>query len=136
LLSGRVPVVPKTERRVEGGKHEMDWVRACKEPAETRVKTKSDFSEAGPFNEMVVMGVLAVRLQGLNKELEWNGEKMEFTNIADADKVRLTISDNFTIIDGDPKFDRPNISLDAKAFAAEMIKHTYRKGFTLPEMPA
>jgi len=25
---------------------------------------------------MVVMGVLAVRLQGLNKELEWNGEKM------------------------------------------------------------
>ena len=60
--------VPKTERRIanamEGG-HEMDWVRACKESPESRVKTKSDFSEAGPFNEMVVMGVLAVRLQGL-----------------------------------------------------------------------
>jgi hypothetical protein len=114
----------------------MDWVRACKETPESRVITKSDFKEAGPFNEMVVMGVLAVRLQGLNKELEWNGEKMEFTNISDSDKVRLTISDNFTIIDGDPKFDRPNISLDAKAFAAEMVKHTYRKGFTLPDMPA
>jgi hypothetical protein len=136
LLSGRVPVVPQTERRVEGGNHEMDWVRACKESPESRVPSKSDFSEAGPFNEMVVMGVLAVRLQGLNKELEWNGEKMEFTNIDDTDKVRLTISDNFTIIDGDPKFDRPNITMNAKEFAAEMVKHTYRKGWTLPEMPA
>jgi hypothetical protein len=136
LLSGRVPVAPKTERRVEGNKHELDWVRACKESPESRVPSKSDFSEAGPFNEMVVMGVLAVRLQGLNKELEWNGEKMEFTNIGDNDAVRLTISDNFTIIDGDPKFDRPNKQLNAKQFASEMVKHTYRKGFTLPDMPA
>jgi predicted dehydrogenase len=139
LLSGRKPVVPKTERRVDKamqGGHEMDWVRACKENADTRVKTKSDFSEAGPFNEMVVMGVLAVRLQGLNKELEWNGEKMEFTNITPEDSVRLTVSDNFTIVDGDPKFDRPNIKLNAKEFSSEMIKHTYRKGFSLPEMPA
>jgi hypothetical protein len=135
LLSGRVPVVPKTERRVELS-HEMDWVRACKESPDNRVPAKSDFSEAGPFNEMVVMGVLAVRLQGLNKELEWNGEKMEFTNISDSDQVRLTISDNFTIIDGDPKFDRPNINMNAKAFASEMVRHTYRQGWSLPEMPA
>jgi len=139
LLSGRKPEVPKTERRIENatrGGHEMDWVRACKENPESRVMTKSDFSEAGPFNEMVVMGVLAVRLQGLNKELEWNGEKMEFTNIADDDKVRLTISDNFTIVDGDPKFDRPNITINAKEFAAEMIKHNYRQPWSLPGMPA
>jgi len=139
LLSGRKPEVPKTERRIDkamNGGHEMDWVRACKESADTRVKTKSDFSESGPFNEMVVMGVLAVRLQGLNKELEWNGEAMEFTNIKPEDSVRLTVSDNFTIIDGDPKFDRPNIKLNAKEFSSEMIKHTYRKGYTLPEMPA
>jgi hypothetical protein len=136
LLSGRVPSVPNTERRVEGAKHEIDWVRACKEDPESRVPSKSDFSEAGPFNEMVVMGVLAVRLQGLNNELEWNGEKMEFTNIGDEDKVRLTTSDNFTIIDGDPKFNRINITVNAKQFASEMIRHTYRPGFTLPEMPA
>jgi hypothetical protein len=139
LLSGRVPVVTPTERRIENatnGGHEMDWVRACKESPESRVMTKSDFSEAGPFNEMVVMGVLAVRLQGLNKELEYNGEKMEFTNIGADEKVRLTISDNFTIIDGDPKFDRPNITIDANEFASEMIKHTYRQGWSLPAMPA
>src|ERR1035437_7973746 len=140
LLSGRKPVVPKTERRIEkamDGGHEMDWVRACKENADTRVKTKSDFSEAGPFNEMVVMGVLAVRLQGLNKELEWNGEKMEFTNIGDTDNVKICISDNFTITNGDPKFDRKwTEPIPAKQFASEMIKHTYRKGFILPDMPA
>ena len=139
LLSGRKPVAPITERRVENatrGGHEMDWVRACKENPGSRVQTKSSFAEAGPFNEMVVMGVLAVRLQGLNKELEWNGEKMEFTNISDDDKVRLTISDNFTIIDGDPRFDRPNITMKAKEFASEMIKHAYRQPWSLPDMPA
>ena len=136
LLSGRVPVVPKTERRVEGEKHEMDWVKACKESPENRVMTKSDFSVAGPFNEMVVMGVLAVRLQGLNKELEWNGEKMEFTNIGDNETLKICISDNFTIIDGDPRFDRKwTEPMNAKQFAAEMIKHNYRKGWSLPDMP-
>ena len=140
LLSGKKPEVPKTERRIANamnGGHEMDWVRACKESPESRVMTKSDFSEAGPFNEMVVMGVLAVRLQGLNKELEWNGEKMEFTNIGEADKVKIVISDNFTITNGDPKFDRKwTDPMPASQFAAEMIKHTYRKGFSLPDMPA
>ena len=138
LLSGRKPVVPKTERRIENairGGHEMDWVRACKESPENRVPTKSDFAEAGPFNEMVVMGVLAVRLQGLNKELEWNGEKMEFTNIGREENVRLTISDNFEIIDGDPRFNRPNITINAWDFATEMVKHTYRSGWSLPDMP-
>ena len=46
------------------GGHEMDWVRACKESPSSRVMPKSDFSEAGPMNEMVAMGVLAIRLQG------------------------------------------------------------------------
>jgi len=137
LLSGRVPDVPKTERRVEGSRHEMDWVRACKESPESRILSKSDFSEAGPFNEMVVMGVLAVRLQGLNKELEWDGEKMEFKNITDEEKVRIVVSDNFTITDGDPKFNKTYTDpMPAKDFAAEMVKHTYRKGFSLPDMPA
>jgi hypothetical protein len=137
LLSGRVPVVPKTERRVEGSKHEMDWVRACKESPESRVPSKSDFAETGPFNEMVVMGVLAVRLQGLNKELEWNGEKMEFTNIADTDTVKICVEDAFTISDGHPTFNKKwTDPMNAKQFAAEMVKHNYRKGWSLPDMPA
>ena len=136
LLSGRKPVVAKTERRVPGEKHEMDWVRACKESPESRVATKSDFSEAGPFNEMVVMGVLAVRLQGLDKELEWNGEKMEFTNIGDTDTVKICVEDAFSITDGHPTFKkRWTEPMNAKQFAAEMVKHNYRKGWSLPDMP-
>jgi hypothetical protein len=136
LLSGRVPVSPKTERRVTVS-HEIDWVRACKEPADTRVMTKSDFSEAGPFNEMVVMGVLAVRLQGLNKTLEWNGEKMQFTNINDTETIKICLEDHFSITDGHPTFNRKYTDpINVKQFAEEMIKHNYRNGWSLPEMPA
>jgi len=135
LLSGRVPEIAKTERRVELS-HEMDWVRACKENPSNRVKTKSDFSEAGPFNEMVVMGVLAVRLQGLNKELEWDGVNMEFTNIGDNEEVKIVLEDNFSIKDGHPTFNKKwTDPMNAQKFANEMIKHTYRDGWTLPKMP-
>jgi GFO/IDH/MocA oxidoreductase family protein len=137
LLSGRVPVVKKTERRVDGNKHEMDWVRACKESPESRTPAKSDFSQAGPFNEMVVMGVLAVRLQGLNKELDWDGEKMKFTNIGDDDTLKICVEDSFSIHDGHPTFNKTwTDPMNAKQFAAEMVKHNYRKGYILPEMPA
>ena len=146
LLSGRTPNAPKTQREVprvpgaperdpELGAHEMDWVRACKESPENRVPTASDFSEAGPFNEMVVMGVLAVRLQGLYKELEWDGANMQFTNIGDNEQVSMIEADNFQIVDGDPRFDAPSIRFNAKQFAQELIKHTYREGWTLPAMP-
>jgi predicted dehydrogenase len=140
LLSGRVPTSPKTERRIENamdGGHEMDWVRACKESPDSRVASKSDFSEAGPFNEMVVMGVLAVRLQGLNKELEWDGEKMQFTNITDDETLKICIEDAFSIHDGHPTFNKKwTDPMNAKKFANEMIKHNYRAGYTLPDMPA
>ncbi|HCR90855.1 MAG TPA: oxidoreductase, partial [Prolixibacteraceae bacterium] len=136
LLSGRVPEAPKYRRRIDVS-HELDWVRACKESPESRVKTASDFSEAGPFNEMVVMGVLAVRLQSLNKELEWNGEKMEFTNIKDDEQIKTVIKDGFKIHDGHPTFEKTwTDPVPATQFAAELIKHTYRAPWKLPDMPA
>jgi len=114
----------------------MDWVRACKESPESRVKTASDFSEAGPFNEMVVMGVLAVRLQGLNKELLWDGMNMKFTNIGN-ETIKTVIKDGFAIHDGHPTFNKDwTQPVSASDFAAELIKHTYRKPWSLPEMPA
>jgi hypothetical protein len=112
-------------------------VRACKESPENRVPTASDFAEAGPFNEMVVMGVLAVRLQALNKELDWDGQNMKFTNISDSEMMRIVESDDFYIVEGDPKFDTKYTEpFPAKAFAEELIKHTYRKPWSLPDMPA
>ena len=135
LLSGRKPQVPNMCREITLS-HQQDWVRACKEDAATRVPSASDFSEAGPFNEMVVMGVVAVRLQGLNQELHWDGEKMEFTNIPADATIRSVIKDGFTIKDGHPTFKKTwTEPVNARKFAAELIKHNYREGWALPEMP-
>ncbi len=145
LLSGKKINAPKTERRVEeemklewnSGAHEMDWVRACKESAENRKPCTSDFAEAGPFNEMVVMGVLAVRLQALNKVLEWDGENMKFTNIGANEEIRTVIKDGFEIHDGHPTFNKDwTEPMNAVAYSEELMKHTYRDGWSLPDMPA
>ena len=143
LLSGNEPNVSKTERRVEvdgvegEAAHVMDWVRACKESPESRTECKSSFDESGPFNEMVVMGVLAVRLQNLNKELEWDGENMEFTNISDSEELTIVEKDGFEIEDGHPSFSRDMTDpINAKEFAEGLIKTEYRDGWTLPDMPA
>ena len=135
LLSGREPEAPQVLRRIPDG-HIKDFIRACKEDPSVRIPTASDFSEAGPFNEMVVMGVLAVRLQGLNMELEWDGEKMEFTNIPENATVRSVIHDGFTIKDGHPTFNKEwTEPVNAREFAKGLIKHEYREGYALPAMP-
>lgn len=115
--------------------HEQDWIRACKENPKNRKQASSNFDFSGPFNEMVVMGVLAVRLQGLNRELLWDGEQMKFTNISANDKIKVVSVDEFSVIDGNPKFNRKHVELNALETANEWIKHTYHNGFTLPEMP-
>ncbi len=135
LLSGRTPSSPKVLREITTS-HEMDWVRACKESASNRTPTASPFNEAGPFNEMVVMGVLAVRLQGLNQVLDWDGPNMKFTNISPSATIKTVIKDGFQIKDGHPTFDKDwTEPVNAQEFAQELIKHTYRTGWKLPDMP-
>ncbi|MBQ6571902.1 MAG: gfo/Idh/MocA family oxidoreductase, partial [Alistipes sp.] len=96
----------------------------------------SDFSEAGPFNEMVVMGVLAVRLQGLHKILDWDGENMRFTNIGADETLRIMVEDGFEVHDGHPTFKKTYTDpINAKQFAEEMVKHNYRAGWNLTAMP-
>lgn len=66
----------KTLPRVEEGSdgHEKNWIDACKGgPA-----ADSNFEYSGPFTETVVMGNLA--LLNPYELLEWDGEKMRFTN--------------------------------------------------------
>ena len=116
--------------------HQQDWIRACKEDPDSRVPASSDFSEAGPFVEMVDVGVAAVRLQGLNQVLDWDGEKMEFTNIPEGATVRILKKNGFTIRDGHPTFNNEYTDpIDAKQFAASLIRREYREGYTPPEMP-
>jgi predicted dehydrogenase len=135
---------PKSLRRPEKdtglqwdrGAHEMDWIRACKESPENRIQPSSNFSYAGPLNEMVVMGVVAVRLQDLNRELSWDGKNMKFNNISDSDEIRVVTSDKFEVVDGDPKFETLRETLNAKEAAEGYVKHIYREGWSLlPDMP-
>ena len=117
-------------RRVDLG-HQMDWVRACKESPEDRLEASSNFGYSGPLNEMVVMGVIAVRLQDLKKELHWDGKSMKFTNIGDNDTVKIIKSDTFEVIDGHPHFNTEFTDpINAKGFAEELIKHNYREGWS------
>lgn len=135
--SPSIPRVPGGNGNIwDTDAHEQDWIRACKEPASSRKESSSHFGFSGPFNETVVMGVLAVRLQGLQRELQWDGENMKFTNISPTDKIRIVTVDDFKVIDGDPRFDRKFADFNASEMAVEWIRHTYQNGFELPPMPA
>ncbi|NNE92756.1 MAG: Gfo/Idh/MocA family oxidoreductase [Verrucomicrobiales bacterium] len=71
---------PETIPRVQGG-HEKDWIRACKDgkPA------SSNFSYGGALTEMVLLGVLAIRVP--NQRLEWDAKAMRFTNHEGANEL-------------------------------------------------
>jgi hypothetical protein len=159
LLSGRVPDSPAVLRVIPDDNHYLDWVAACKDP-DLRDKTASHFAEAGPFNEMVLMGVLAVRLQNLTRVLHWDGENMEFTNIADDEMVSayaISRDQRQAMMEaaqqaaaaagetaggpggfggfGGSMANDPS-SVNAREHMAELVSHTYRNGFSLPAMPA
>lgn len=141
LLSGRIPEVTPYLRRVpesvdyRDGPHEQDWIRACKESPENRTEGSASFDYSGPFNEMVLLGVLAIRLQGLNKILKWDGESMKFTNISPNEKMKVVKSLGFEMVNSQPKWNVEHVELNALESANEYIKHTYNNGWSLPEMP-
>jgi len=142
LLSGRVPQVMPYIRRVPGsvdysdGPHEQDWIRACKESPENRVQGSAHFGYAGPFNEMVLLGVLAIRLKGLHKILKWDGDQMRFTNIGDNEIMKVIKSYAFEMRNNKPTWNVETVELNALEAASEYIKHTYNNGWNLPDMPS
>ncbi len=113
-----------------GGRHEMDWVRASKENPMTRKEACSNFEYAGPLTEMVLMGNLSIRLQGLNRELEWDGENMSFKNINADESVDLITSHVYKKVNNQPSFNTDYKKVNALEFARSMIKHNYREGWS------
>lgn len=136
LVSGRVPEnVPEVLRKITVS-HQQDWIRACKEDPQTRVPSASDFSEAGPFVEMVDLGVAAVRLQSLHQVFKWDGENMEFTNIDPEATLKILVKDGFSIHDGHPTFENVYTEpVNAAEFARQLIRKDYHNGYELPAMP-
>jgi len=136
LLSGRVPTYTPGNHETTENEHQTDWIRACKENAATRMKSWSDFSRSAGLTEMVDIGVLATRLQGLNQVLDWDGENMQLTNIDPSATIRIMKASNFSVKDGHPTFNNEYAEpVNALEFANELIKHTYQNGYKLPDMP-
>jgi len=64
-----------------------------------------------------------------------NGENMKFINISPDEELKVLVSDDFEIVDGHPDFDRKYVTYNALERANEYIKHTYRQGWSLPDIP-
>ena len=85
---------PKTLRRITGT-HEDDWIRACKEgPGGT--PPCSTFEYGGALTEMVLLGVLAIRLK--DQRLEWDSPGLRFTNNEQANELlHIRYRDGWTL---------------------------------------
>jgi predicted dehydrogenase len=58
--------------------HHEEWIKACREGT----PTESHFGFAGPLTEMLLLGIISVRLGG--KKLDWDAKKMKITNAPEA----------------------------------------------------
>ena len=73
------PLLTRSPNAPGGNAHYRDWIRACKggDPA------CSNFNVAAPFVEWMLLGVIALRVEG---KIEYDPVKMRITNNADANK--------------------------------------------------
>ena len=120
---GRIPESPEG-----GGRHEMHFVNCCKNGG----TPASNFDYSGPFNEMVVMGNLAVRLQALGKTLMWDGDNMKVTNIGADEKIKTTKLLPFAEDIVTRKVERSSkktVEWNALEMCNEWIKHEYQNGW-------
>ncbi len=60
----------------------LEWIEAIK----AGKKSTTDFSYSGLLTEVMLLGNVAVRTQEHKTKLEWDGEKMEFTNLPEANR--------------------------------------------------
>jgi predicted dehydrogenase len=59
--------------------HHAEWIQACKRGT----PTASHFDFAGPLTEAVLLGSIAIRMQG--EELRWDSTNLRITNLPDAE---------------------------------------------------
>jgi len=59
---------------------QAEWIQAIKDGK----KSTTDFSYSSKLTIMMLLANIAVRMQEHNMKLEWDGEKMEFTNLPEA----------------------------------------------------
>lgn len=123
-----VKIIRRISNAIDGG-HEQDWIRACKEDKSARIEAPSNFNYSGLLTEIVIMGVLAVRLQSLQRKLIWDGPNMRFTNIGQDDQIKVPTKNNFERTNNSIKFQIDYTTIPALEKCDEWIRHTYRTGW-------
>jgi len=76
------PPAPSLPRVASG--HEGDWIRACKE-GPSGVPASSAFEYGGALTEMVLLGMVAIRMK--DQRLEWDATNLRFTNNEKANEL-------------------------------------------------
>jgi len=79
-LTEEAALVPKTIPRITVS-HEMNWANAIKGQG----KAVSPFEYASDLTETMLLGLVALRT-GQGRKILYNGEKMEITNIPEANQ--------------------------------------------------
>jgi len=72
---GTEKILPRVE-----GTHEQDWAKHCK----AGTKPEARFEYSGPLTELALLGNIAKRFP--RNLLTWDGQNMEVTNLAEANK--------------------------------------------------
>lgn len=94
----------------------------------------SGLGHRAPSDKLNIAGV-GIGGKGHPNLAAMNAEKMQFANISLTDELRIVTSDDFQVIDGHPYFNTQYARFNAMETAGEYIKHTYRHGWDLPDMP-
>lgn len=63
-------------------------------------------------------------------------DSMAFTNISASETMEVVNSFAFEMVNGRPKWNVENVKLNALEPVQEYIKHTYKNGWSLPQMPS
>ncbi len=108
----------------------MHFVDCCKNGG----TPASSFEYAGPCNEFVVLGNLAVRWQSLKKTLLWDSQNMQVTNIGAEETIRTAKLFPYSSDVVSKKVDDESkkwVKQNALEMCNEWIKHEYQNGWKL-----
>jgi hypothetical protein len=111
------------------GGHENDWVRACKEADHNRLIPAAAFDSQSALTETLLVGTLAVRLQSLNRKLQWDSSQMRFLNINKYEEFEVNRQGELYIQNGIPKFDIEVSKYNASHFVDQTVRPLYRQGW-------
>ncbi|MGF7138617.1 Gfo/Idh/MocA family oxidoreductase [Roseimarinus sediminis] len=120
--------LPRIMNPLDGG-HELDWVRACKENPQNRLAPSASFDQQAALNETILLGTIAVRIQSLGKNLEWDSAQLRFTNVSPYEEFEIVNYQPLYIQNGIPRLDKEVEKHNVVHFVNQLVRPVYRNGW-------